>query len=280
MKNTPLILGSILAIGIIAVVICVGMVTGSSSAKPFISVDPVSDKNTGDRFDITGTTSLPAGTELLFEVYPSSFVPQTTDPETGAQSGLFTGATGVIKVTGGTGGINTWSFDLDTSTFAPKEYLVNVSQVAGDLAKGDYRTGPAYGTAVFNVMAPYKPVASAVSPAPASVTFKPIGDRKSSVNFTITGITSLPEGRDLFWEIIPDPGTAPTGLDMQADVGIMANNVVIPGDAKSNRISLDVNMTEFKKGKYLVMVASLSGNPATVDPATGTLAGYTYFNLV
>ncbi len=279
MKNRQLILGIIITIGIIAVAICVGMVAGSSTVKPFISVDPVSNKNIGDRFDVTGTTNLPAGTELLFEVYPASFNPQTTDPGTGTQSGVFTGATGVMKVTGGTAGFNTWAFDLNTSTFGPMEYFVNVSQVTGDPAKGDFRTGPAYGTAIFNVMAPSRPEKPATPLSPAAVTFKPIGDRKAGGNFTIAGITSLPAGTNLFWEILPDPGTPPTGVDLKADTGIMANNQVMQGDARSNRISLDVDMKDFRKGKYVVIVASLSGDPSTVDPATGTLAGYTYFTL-
>jgi len=525
MKNKPLILGSIFAKGIIAVVICVGLVTGFSAVPSFISVDPISDKNTGDRFAITGTTNLPEGSELLFDVYPSSFIPQTTDPTTGRKSGEFTGATGVVKVTGSTGSSNRWAFDLDTSTFGPMEYFVNVSLVAGDPVKGDFRTGPVHGTArfqlsgetgttgtsqakeragassitvdpvadqttgdllivsgstnlpegtilmvrtgsfggdtvvrkgtggknrysipidttvmkpgthtitvirmtgdiaqgdlkpgteqgtgtftlkgaylttespvnaavtkddyirlshisdrvagdqflmtgttslpvgteviweikpsalandhnqsgefsgmmansqvsegdgtsnrvtnavdagallpgeyivtvsttsgdspamgtnlgdltgsaMFNILASGNPAPSAQTASKATVTFKPIGDRKSSENFTITGITGLPAGTDLFWEIIPDPGTSPAALDLKADVGIMANNQVLQGDARSNRISLDVDMKDFRKGKYVVIVAALSGNPLTVDPATGTLAGYTYFNLI
>ena len=59
MKQKTLVIGSLLAVGIFAVLICVGMVNGFPAAKPFISVDPVSDKNVGDQFTITGTTSLP-----------------------------------------------------------------------------------------------------------------------------------------------------------------------------------------------------------------------------
>lgn len=59
MKHQTLMYGSILAVGIIAAMICVGMVTGFSVAKPFISVDPVSDKNVGDQFTITGKTRPP-----------------------------------------------------------------------------------------------------------------------------------------------------------------------------------------------------------------------------
>ncbi|WP_321507223.1 hypothetical protein [uncultured Methanoregula sp.] len=167
MKTQTLKIGSFLAVGIIAAVICVGMVTGFSVAKPLISVDPVSDKNTGDQ-------SAPA-------------------------------------------------------------------QSAG------------------------------------VITFNPIGDKKSGDTFTITGTTSLPAGTNLVWQIIPYSGTVPTGIDMNAQIGIMANNQVTKGSAASNRISLDVDMQDMKPGKYVIVAASLKGE--RMSPATGILAGYTYFTM-
>ena len=77
MKHQTLIMGSILAVGIVAVVVCVGMVSGYSVFKPFISVNPVSDKNVGDQFTISGETSLPAGTKMIAEVYPAVYEDQT-----------------------------------------------------------------------------------------------------------------------------------------------------------------------------------------------------------
>ena len=124
MKAQKLLLGSILVVGVIATVICVGMVTGFSVMKPFISVDPVSDKYIGDQFTITGKTSLPAGTEILVEVYPASY-----EDQTGTGSGDFTGAMGTITIAGSTGSSNTWSFPIDTATFQPVEYLVTTSSL-------------------------------------------------------------------------------------------------------------------------------------------------------
>ena len=127
------------------------MVTGFSVAKPFIWFDPLSDKNVGDKFTITGTTNLPGGNEILFQVYPASFEPTATDPQTGTQSGLFTGATGTVAVTRSSGDTNTWSADVDLSTFQPKEYLVNVSLLTGDTSKGDFSTGSPFSTTTFTV---------------------------------------------------------------------------------------------------------------------------------
>jgi len=109
-----------------------------------------------------------------------------------------------------------------------------------------------------------------------TLSFDPISNRNAGDKFTITGTTTLAADTGLFWEIIPDPGTTPTGVDLNAQIGIMANNHVKKGNGASNTVSLDVDTKDMKAGKYVVIVASLNGND---DPSTGTLAGYTYFTL-
>jgi len=109
-----------------------------------------------------------------------------------------------------------------------------------------------------------------------SVSIDPISDKKAGDKFTITGTTKLAADTGLFWEIIPDTGTAPTGIDLNAQIGIMANNHVLKGNGVSNTVSLDVDTKDMKAGKYVVIVASLAGN---ADPSTGTMEGYTYFTL-
>lgn len=134
------------------------------------------------------------------------------------------------------------------------------------------------------------PVAAPVQPSPAQpssdpvlpnavITFDPIGDRKTGNTFNITGTTSLPAGTNLFWEVRLDTGTPPTGIDMNSRMGIMANNQVTKGSGTSNRVSLAVETKDLVPGKYVALAISLKGDPVTVDPTTGTLAGYTYLNL-
>ena len=41
-----------------------------------VSIDPIGDKKTGDKFLITGTTSLPAGTNLFWQVIPDTGTPR------------------------------------------------------------------------------------------------------------------------------------------------------------------------------------------------------------
>lgn len=101
--------------------------------EPWIRVDPVNVKR-GENFTMTGTTNLAAGDELLVQVYPKWFVP--TQCGCGAlspylqmmldKSGI---ATGTIKVSKGSGRINTWAFDGEGETLGPDEFKLNVYAV-------------------------------------------------------------------------------------------------------------------------------------------------------
>jgi len=123
---------------------------------------------------------------------------------------------------------------------------------------------------------------SASSPAPSATTiaFDPVSNKKTGARFTVSGTTGLPEGTGLFWQVMPDTGRPPAGVDMNAQIGIMANNRATKGTGTLNRVSLDVDTKDFAPGKYVVIVVSLPGDSGTADPTTGTLAGSTYFTLV
>ena len=54
-----------------AVPVTVSGGSGTSGAGYFITIDPVGDRFIGDKFSVTGTTSLPADAEILVEVYSS-----------------------------------------------------------------------------------------------------------------------------------------------------------------------------------------------------------------
>ncbi len=112
--------------------------------NPTITINPIGDRHVGDKFTITSTTNLAVDDDVLCQVYSSSFKP--TDK---SQSGEFSGATGTVKVTKGTGGLNKISFDVDASTFKPDEYIVQASGVLQS----------ATGTAVFNVLEGAAPTA-------------------------------------------------------------------------------------------------------------------------
>ena len=113
--------------------------------EPVIRIDAIGDKHVGDKFTITAQTNLAVDDEVLVQVYSSSFKPTQK-----SQSGEFSGATGTIKVTKGDSGLNKLSFDVDSSTFKPDEYIVTENAVIQDDATG---------TALFNVLEGAAPTA-------------------------------------------------------------------------------------------------------------------------
>jgi hypothetical protein len=105
--------------------------------KPVIYIDQINDKHTGEKFTITATTNLAIDDEVLFEVYSSS-----SQPTRKSQSDEFSGASGTVKVTQGNSGLNKLSFDVNTSTFKPGEYIVKAASVLPDVTA----------TAIFNIV--------------------------------------------------------------------------------------------------------------------------------
>jgi len=104
--------------------------TKSASGTPAITVNPVAAHKQGDTFLITGTSSLEAGTLLLCDIHPVYFDDPSKRPAT-AYNGPSGSATDTLVIRG-TGGLNRWSFALDTRAFEKTDYVVNVSTVNED----------------------------------------------------------------------------------------------------------------------------------------------------
>jgi hypothetical protein len=105
--------------------------TGARSAgTPIITVQPPGDRQQGDVFLITGTTTLDEGTILLYQVYPDYFDdPSKRSPSSAATPSSIAGDTIVIR---GTGTTNRWSCALDTEGYEKTAYIVNVSTISED----------------------------------------------------------------------------------------------------------------------------------------------------
>jgi hypothetical protein len=108
-----------------------------------ITIAALPDRLTSKSVTITGTTTLPAGTELLFRVMPT-VIEVSMNSGTPGMTASGTGAMGTVEVTRGTGDTNTWSADLSLSQFPPDEYLVNVSNDRIDPRSYDTHYGDAY----------------------------------------------------------------------------------------------------------------------------------------
>jgi hypothetical protein len=102
-------------------------------SPPNAFINPIGDHYVGDKFTISGSTNLAAGDDLMVEITSSSFKPTEK-----AQSGEFSGISGVVKVVQSTGGYNRWSFDVDATAFKPDEYIVKVSGITQDVTGSTY----------------------------------------------------------------------------------------------------------------------------------------------
>jgi PGF-CTERM protein len=90
---------------------------------PWIRIDTIGDHFVGDTFTITGTTNLAEGDQVLMTVVSASFQPTEK-----TQTGEFSGTSGTVSIQKGDT-YNTFSFDVDASTFKPDEYLVTAESI-------------------------------------------------------------------------------------------------------------------------------------------------------
>lgn len=109
--------------------------SAGSSGAPSITVQPPGDRQQGDIFLISGTTTLQAGTLLFFRVYPAYFEHKTKKPASSSNGTLIDNIGGDTIVIGGTGGTNRWSFAIDGGYFETMDYIVNVSTVNEDFTR-------------------------------------------------------------------------------------------------------------------------------------------------
>jgi hypothetical protein len=75
----------------------------------------------GENVTISGTTILTIGQPIMVEVVSAEFGPANKTEDT-----MFSGASGVVRVTGGRELPHYWSFSFSTSGFRPGLYLVQV----------------------------------------------------------------------------------------------------------------------------------------------------------
>jgi hypothetical protein len=92
--------------------------------NPLVTITPPSNHTVGDTINLSGTTNLAPGNQLLVEVISQAFGPT---PKEGG--GAFSGVSGTATVQDGPGDLNTWSFSFATDSFVPDTYIVTVSGV-------------------------------------------------------------------------------------------------------------------------------------------------------
>jgi hypothetical protein len=108
----------------------------------------------------------------------------------------------------------------------------------------------------------------------------PINDKNAGDTFTLTGTTSLPAGTNIIWQILPDTGTPPTGLDGNSMMSVGGNYLVTKGDGTSNRISLSIDLGRLEPGKYVAIVGKMKGDTASAPVfEIDKDYGYAYFTI-
>ncbi|MDN7012395.1 DUF3821 domain-containing protein [Methanoculleus sp. FWC-SCC3] len=92
-----------------------------------IFIDAIGDKAAGSTFTISGTTNLAVGNDLNIEVTSAAFQPTSKTEASG-----FASVAGTAEVQEGDG-VNTWSFEVDGTSFKPDQYIVRVESIDADM---------------------------------------------------------------------------------------------------------------------------------------------------
>ncbi|MDE2443600.1 MAG: hypothetical protein O0X49_04380, partial [Methanocorpusculum sp.] len=90
---------------------------------PYITINPISDQETGIPFTISGTTNLAPNNQLLIEINPASFIPGDKNQQPSAS-----GISGTTTVIAGTP--NAWSYTVGGSGLPIDTYTIRVSGIA------------------------------------------------------------------------------------------------------------------------------------------------------
>jgi hypothetical protein len=191
---------------------------------PQIGINPPGTLWRGEKLLVTGTTSLPEGTELIYLVIQQSNASVfTVDPKTGnrtVREGLT--RSGIIDVLPGTGGVNRWSFAVDSTEFIPGDYLIIVTLES--ISTDKIGLQPPFDTAplivkeaILDSAAP--PVTGTV---PCSnITIDAFPTRWADQTLTITGTAAFPPGSELLIRVYPTE----YDLTMNPEVGHFASSL-------------------------------------------------------
>ncbi|MFA7198501.1 MAG: MEMAR_RS02690 family S-layer glycoprotein [Methanoculleus sp.] len=99
----------------------------------WVRIDAIGDQSAGSTFTVSGTTNIAAGEQLIVEVTSAAFQPGATGEATG-----FSSDAGSVTIEQGETA-NTWSFEVDGTSFRPDQYIVTVESIeAGTTTTGTF----------------------------------------------------------------------------------------------------------------------------------------------
>ncbi len=102
---------------------------------PRIQINPVGNHTIGDKFTLNGTTNLAAGDALSWNIYPVDYYLPLNSRDF---------LPPMVRVNKSLCGNNSWSFDIDSSTFSSGEYRVRIDAVmqSGSIDQRFYMIAP------------------------------------------------------------------------------------------------------------------------------------------
>lgn len=240
-----------------------------SLSAPFIAVNPPDTRATGETIAISGTTNLPPGTSILWNVYRGQCPGNRTEPAGVVPGPLLTGST---AVTGGTAGVNRWLLVFNSSGIAPGCYRIHF---AGETLAGAFSEKTA--ELVLSDTVTRGP------PGPSRfITIDTLPNLVVNSRVVITGTTSLPADDELRVEISPlvrggyDFVVNPNDMSQGAMfAGVAGTAVVVGGDGGINLWSMDFDTYRLPPGNYGVNVSNSRVNRTTfrTEPGDVTAAG-------
>jgi hypothetical protein len=248
------------------------MKTGPVPGAPFITIDPIIDKKTGDLIVISGTTNLPSGTSVYLKEIDES----TGDP---------TMRSNTIACPD-TRGINRWRFVLDsTAWMRPGRYRYLVSTPDGGINSSVQFSldgiFPGPGSILYYQSGSKSATIRGTGSYPY-ITVDPIGDRQKGEIFRITGATNLVGGTMLQCTVWPDyfedRSKRPAIIskdDCDGQFNIAGSpTAVVRGTGDSNRWSCPADMTVFPGNTRMIVHVSTTDEYFTVREIYGNATFY------
>ena len=244
---------------------------GGNRALPaaFIVANFIGDRAPGESIAVTGTTNLPPGTSILWDVYQVQCPGNGTVPKIPARVPLLTGST---AITPGTAGINRWVFLFNSSGIAPGCYLVHF---AGETPEGMFSEGET-GFVLSGIPKEEPAVPSRF------ITIDTLPGLQVNSRVVITGTTSLPENDELLIEISPiaqgnyEFVVNPRDMSQGAMfTGVAGTAVIVTGTGGVNLWAMDFDTYHLSPGDYTVNVSNTKVNLTThrTEPGEVSITG-------
>jgi hypothetical protein len=246
--------------------------------RPYIRINPATED--GNQIRFTGTTNLPPGRELGWEVWrPESLASGNQNYH------------GVTNVTQGLEGVNRWSVTPDPGFLIPEDYRLTVTSLAGVKAPGP-SPEMVSATRVFNrTLHPAEPGIQGtlgLKSGPSEyLTIDALPDMKVNGKYVITGTTNLPPGEELFFEISPPRmrnnynfTINPKDRSEQGFFsGIAGCMRVENGSGEENLWAVDAETYVMPPGTYEIQVSNMTRETGAIPIKPGSVLQSGIFDL-